>query len=213
MGCNAWNHPPNCTCGWGGEGHLGGRTSSTGNRSYACSLGGNALSAVSFVDPNAICPVCGASVFFYLSPFGGRVFFDELGPPWPKHPCTDRPSKPALAASLLEVTIRKIQEYKWQSDGWKPFLISTIEKFGSNLILGGQFGSAALNLRINDPDAIKSLLPDEKNRVESGLSASALFPKSRISQVRQLSRKKFEFSFLNLEGGSIQCIAKEWTNP
>tara|TARA_Y100001934_G_C11848619_1_gene538526 strand:+ start:390 stop:614 length:225 start_codon:yes stop_codon:yes gene_type:complete len=21
--CNAWNHPPGCTCGWGGEGHLG----------------------------------------------------------------------------------------------------------------------------------------------------------------------------------------------
>lgn len=28
-------------------------------------------------------------MFFYQSPFGGKVFFDELGPPWPKHPCTD----------------------------------------------------------------------------------------------------------------------------
>jgi hypothetical protein len=33
--------------------------------------------------------VCGAAVFFYRSPHGGRVFFDELGIPWPKHPCTD----------------------------------------------------------------------------------------------------------------------------
>jgi hypothetical protein len=43
----------------------------------------------SYVNPNAQCPVCGATVYFYQSPYGGRVFFDELGPPWPKHPCTD----------------------------------------------------------------------------------------------------------------------------
>lgn len=34
------------------------------------------------------CPVCGDPVFFFLADNGGRVFFDELGPPWPKHPCT-----------------------------------------------------------------------------------------------------------------------------
>lgn len=42
----------------------------------------------SFTIPNAICPVCGAKVFFYANEHGSRVFFDELGPPWPKHPCT-----------------------------------------------------------------------------------------------------------------------------
>jgi hypothetical protein len=35
--------------------------------------------------------VCGDRVFFYQSPNGGRVFFDHLGWPWPKHPCTDNP--------------------------------------------------------------------------------------------------------------------------
>lgn len=39
--------------------------------------------------PNARCPVCGAAVYFYSNEQGGRVFFDEIGPPWPKHPCTD----------------------------------------------------------------------------------------------------------------------------
>lgn len=43
----------------------------------------------SYVNPNATCPVCGKSVFYYRSPNGGRVFFDDLGWPWPKHPCTD----------------------------------------------------------------------------------------------------------------------------
>lgn len=38
--------------------------------------------------PNAECPVCRQPVFFYQNSHGSRVFFDELGPPWPKHPCT-----------------------------------------------------------------------------------------------------------------------------
>jgi len=42
-----------------------------------------------FVNPNADCPVCGAPVFFYQNAVGSRLCFDELGPPWPKHPCTD----------------------------------------------------------------------------------------------------------------------------
>lgn len=42
-----------------------------------------------WVDPNAHCPVCGAEVFFYSNELGSRVYFDDLGPPWPKHPCTD----------------------------------------------------------------------------------------------------------------------------
>ena len=44
----------------------------------------------SYLDPNARCPVCGASVYFYRSPYNGRVFFDDVGWPWPKHPCTDK---------------------------------------------------------------------------------------------------------------------------
>lgn len=43
----------------------------------------------SYVIPNASCPVCGETVFFYQSPNGGRVFFDDLRWPWPKHACTD----------------------------------------------------------------------------------------------------------------------------
>lgn len=40
--------------------------------------------------PNATCPVCGASVYFYSNSHGSKVYFDDLGPPWPKHPCMDR---------------------------------------------------------------------------------------------------------------------------
>lgn len=39
--------------------------------------------------PNAKCPICSKPVYFIEMDNGGRVFFDDLGPPWPKHPCTD----------------------------------------------------------------------------------------------------------------------------
>lgn len=45
-----------------------------------------------FVDPNAYCPVCGAKVFYYENSSGSRVFFNDLGWPWPKHGCTDNPA-------------------------------------------------------------------------------------------------------------------------
>lgn len=54
------------------------------------------------VVPNAECPVCGSPVFFYQNQHGSRVFFDELGPPWPKHPCTvTRPMNPSGSPNLI----------------------------------------------------------------------------------------------------------------
>jgi hypothetical protein len=80
---NAWNHEPDCTCGWGGEGHRG------------RSPGGYAISPIGcfrwqhrdedFCRPTT-CPRCRASVFF-VRHNGGSVWFDELGHPWPKHAC------------------------------------------------------------------------------------------------------------------------------
>lgn len=49
--------------------------------------GGSAAS--SLYVPNSKCPICQADVFFYRNNQGSRVYFDDLGPPWPKHPCTD----------------------------------------------------------------------------------------------------------------------------
>lgn len=142
MGCNAWNHPDDCECGWGGDtgGWGGGRSSSSNlvrrvlpadGRIWA-SPGG--ASADSYVNPNAHCPVCGATVFFYQSPHGGRVFFDELGPPWPKHPCTDNSPAPrgggeqwwAPGAGGIVATDMRIESprsYFWEKQPpqtWKP---------------------------------------------------------------------------------------------
>lgn len=77
MTCNAWNHPPDCTCGWGGVFHP---PSATTALAWPTMPG-------SFVNPNALCPKCGEKTFFYRATNGGSVYFDALGPPWPKHPC------------------------------------------------------------------------------------------------------------------------------
>jgi len=98
--CNAWNHPADCNCGWGGDGHFGGGGfggyGGGGGSTFRSTFDGEVfefsfVTFPSYVNPNARCPVCGADVYFYQSPYGGRVFFDDLGPPWPKHPCTDNP--------------------------------------------------------------------------------------------------------------------------
>jgi hypothetical protein len=64
--------------------------------------------------------VCGEQVFFYQSPSGGRVFFDHLGPPWPKHPCTDGLlSLPAF--SRVEPREAELGHSPWVAEGWLPF--------------------------------------------------------------------------------------------
>lgn len=80
----------------------------------------NPLSYDSYVVPNAHCPVCGEAVFYYRSPFGGRVFFDQLGPPWPKHPCTDNGLEPIYMSEGKE-------RNSWVSAGWRPLEIFSIE--------------------------------------------------------------------------------------
>lgn len=72
-----------------------------------------------FVFPNAECPVCGASVFFYQNGYGSRVYFDELGPPWPKHPCTasdDRAGPAYSGDSPIEPSVRKSGEMAYIED-------------------------------------------------------------------------------------------------
>ncbi len=36
-----------------------------------------------------LCPTCSASVFYFYCGHGSKVFFDELGSPWPIHDCEE----------------------------------------------------------------------------------------------------------------------------
>ena len=126
--CNAWNHAADCTCGWGGEGHLGRRN---GGNPFPLSMYpkfktyGEYL--VSCTVPNAKCPVCGSPVFFYRSPSNGRVFFDDLGPPWPKHPCTSNGYQPTYWRNYSDQDKTAVAEKYYESKEWKPFLLEGLK--------------------------------------------------------------------------------------
>jgi hypothetical protein len=127
--CNAYNHAFDCPCGFGGDTGGGGWR---GGRAHFYPIYTEPLSSgwakdssgtvESYVNPNAHCPVCGETVYFYRSPYNGRVFFDELGWPWPKHPCTDNSAQPRRATrnSVLGNTPRA--EPAWRAEGWSPLL-------------------------------------------------------------------------------------------
>jgi hypothetical protein len=126
--CNAWNHTPDCICGWGGTGHLGRRVlgADANDRAGFWWVPPITRTRESYVIPNAACPVCGALVFFYQSPSGGRVFFDELGPPWPKHPCTNNTSIPKPKRLYVSSLAKWLPSPSWNTAGWSPFFISEV---------------------------------------------------------------------------------------
>lgn len=141
--CNARNHPPGCNCGWGQGWQSGGYGSSSGRSSFSFrELNSSRLSSSrSFLStpvpvistslknmnanvlrgtwsaPNSICPMCRQGVYFYKLEHGGKVYFDELGPPWPKHVCTD---------SLKNIKTTYSGEDRWDRVGWQPLQNFTV---------------------------------------------------------------------------------------
>jgi hypothetical protein len=126
MSCNGHNHPPDCSCafrgGWSGFNTFDPLRRLLGNEPRPRQLGfqhGTASPlAGGFTQPEAKCPVCGDLVYFYQSPYGGRVFFDDLGPPWPKHPCTDRSTNSRQTNSHTP----------WHLNQWLPLTRASIEE-------------------------------------------------------------------------------------
>lgn len=52
------------------------------------------------------------------------MFFDELGPPWPKHPCTDNlraMTEPVLPPNPI---VRQLIPLEWKPTDWQPFVPS-----------------------------------------------------------------------------------------
>lgn len=112
--CNAFNHPPDCRCGWGPKDSIGalagvGFEFTRVLKSYE-----------SFVYPNARCPVCQQKVYFYRSPHNGRVYFEELGPPWTKHPCMESANNKKAEPIYLPQQSYFMTCPPPNSEGWRP---------------------------------------------------------------------------------------------
>lgn len=164
--CNAHNHSFGCDCGFGGDTGGGGGGWRRGWGSVATV---EAVSAgwakdsrgtvESYVNPNAHCPVCGASVYFYRSPFNGRVFFDDLGWPWPKHPCTDNSREPRRTTrdSIAQVIPRA--EPVWRLEGWHPLMSTKVHSGGSRPLITGDFHDEFLELYLPENEAVDAGSP------------------------------------------------------
>jgi hypothetical protein len=129
------------------------------------------------------CPVCGEPVWFYRSPYDGRVFFDDLGWPWPKHDCTDNPRK-LRAARRHPSSPPSGSEPAWQ-DGWEPLLSVDTYTRHERLRIGGRFRGRYLELY---------------------LPGSELFDRGSPVFLRELSGKPdlFEITFLRSRGTNVQ---------
>lgn len=126
--CNAWNHSPYCTCGWGGAGHFGrpARNEYTNHAKWPVGIPPINGSINSITVPNAQCPVCSALVFYYCNEYGSSVFFDELGPPWPKHPCTNH----TVIAQPIAPSAGAVTSYSraphWSREGWHLAIVDRV---------------------------------------------------------------------------------------
>ena len=118
------------------------------------------LRVESFVNPGARCPSCGSAVFYYQSPNGGRVYFDELGPPWPKHPCTTRSA--AATPRTGRTLVPRTGPYGWQIAGWLPYLLDTVTSYSPALVqIGGQLNGEELQLYLLKRDLHATTDPRE----------------------------------------------------
>ena len=208
--CNAWNHPINCRCGWGGEGHLGKafRSSLHADKQLASYADWTQEKyrneSLAFFTPNANCPVCGIEVYYYQSPEGGRVFFDELGPPWPKHPCTDalrkheslheshRLNKSNQASKKIGASVRR---YAWQDHEWAPFVcdrVSTIPHDPHLTAISGIYRGAEIILFVTEKNLQPRAPYQMRRRDESSYFLStAQFQGAALKVLHVVAYKKW----------------------
>lgn len=156
--CNAYNHSFDCPCGFGGDTGGGGPRAVTRARLYAEEVLERPLSAgwtkdrrgtvESYLNPNAHCPVCGKPVYFYRSPFDGRVFFDDVGWPWPKHGCTDNGGQPRrLMRDSPEARAPRLVP-QWRLEGWHPLLSARAYASADGQRLTGDFDDRFFEVRV-----------------------------------------------------------------
>jgi hypothetical protein len=167
--CNAYNHPFDCDCGFGGDtGGGGGRRGWHRHLSVTEVLerpisGGwvkdSRGTVESYVNPNAHCPVCGAAVYFYRSPYDGRVFFDELGWPWPKHPCTDNRREPLRATRRSVASVAPRGAPAWRGEGWHPLLASKVYSAEDRLQITGDLNDEFQELYLTIGEALDAHSP------------------------------------------------------
>lgn len=160
--------------------------------------------AASFTNPNASCPVCGTHVYFYQSPAGGRVFFDDLGPPWPKHPCTDNGmsagsiARPAVAPATT-VSRPDAKRPQWLDDGWSPFICGEVQASTGDVgycMLAGRLGDTLTILYLCTVKLPNEALLQVRPARPNEFDVSMAWIEPGTNRVRSILLKAFTFAHL-----------------
>ena len=96
-----------------------------------------------FTIPNVKCRKCGLHVYYYEHPSGSRVLFDELGPPWPLHPCfVDGQNIRKKSVSPSVKTVSKKEK------GWFPIIIEKAQLRQNHIEVNARTEKSVLNFLI-----------------------------------------------------------------
>ena len=198
--CNAWNHSSYCTCGWGGAGHLG-RPARNVHANHAMWPSGippinGSISSITV--PNAQCPVCGELVFYYCNEYGSSVFFDELGPPWPKHPCTNR----AAIAQPLAPSVGAVASYSrvphWSREGWHLAVVGHVASIDNHV--------CEVSVR-DKASGADQLMYATTRQARGAIDIIGAFPKHALVFMRQIRSEIFSLTTLDRTLRSVQFEA------
>lgn len=127
MACNGNNHPPDCTCNFGGGNRQIGRrykqTTWSPNTVHTFQNG-----------RDAFCPECGKLVFFHNFKDGRGNYFDGCG--GRKHHCTNKPPKYSPYNRQGKTKLR-CWPTELEEAGWLPFFTQRFEYLVSGVIIIG----------------------------------------------------------------------------
>jgi hypothetical protein len=119
------------------------------------------LTYESFTRPTS-CSLCGAKVYFYQSPYGGKVFFNKLGQPWPKHietcPAVTHEATRSAGTSANSLTsperiFSAPPDLPWDADEWRLVRIDKILREDTWYVLKCK--------TLENEELVRALVPDD----------------------------------------------------
>lgn len=179
MVCNGYNHTKDCRCDFRG-GHRRSRPPEW--HGWVPRTARRALKG-----PTAQCPECHAPVYFIRGRYGGGAYFNNLGPPWPKHECTDSSKKYSIYSRSGKPKLRVKPGY-FEKDRWLPFFVRHIEKLGGGTIVHGHtldvptlehLGTLIMDF---EPDRVRPLYV-RTNAINSATAELNYFPEGQDDPV------------------------------
>jgi hypothetical protein len=136
-------------------------------------------------------------VFYYCNEHGSSVFFDSLGPPWPKHPCTDS-NLPPLAIDKISSDQKAKFLSVAKSSGWQAVKLTDFSKISDK--------SYKLTLELSDGELRVLYLPESSIKVRQGLE---LFSEETLCFIKLEANASYHVSMLSEQLTVVESIAYE----